>query len=312
MNMKGSENVRQYRSRRAKKEAMEAYLFLLPFLAGVSIFNVYAFVQNIIISFTNKKSLGQAKFVGLSNYVKLLADAKFYQAIQNTLLYVVICVPAVIILSLIIAVALNQKIKGMGIYRTLIYLPVITLPTAVGMLWKWLFNDQFGLINEMLAGIGINGPAWLSDPKWSLLAVCIVLIWSSIGTAVIIFLSGLQGISISYYEAAEIDGANAWQKFRSITFPLLSPTTFMLVVTEIIGFFQVFDLIFLMISSTSSGMKGARSIVMLFYEEAFTKFNKGYGAAMANMLFLIILVITIVQMKLQKKWVNSENGGDDK
>ena len=256
--------------------------------------------------------LGQAKFIGLSNYVKLLADAKFYQAIQNTLLYVVICVPAVIILSLIIAVALNQKIKGMGIYRTLIYLPVITLPTAVGMLWKWLFNDQFGLINEMLAGIGINGPAWLSDPKWSLLAVCIVLIWSSIGTAVIIFLSGLQGISISYYEAAEIDGANAWQKFRSITFPLLSPTTFMLVVTEIIGFFQVFDLIFLMISSTSSGMKGARSIVMLFYEEAFTKFNKGYGAAMANMLFLIILVITIVQMKLQKKWVYSENGGDDK
>ena len=190
MNMKRSENVRQYRSRRAKKEAMEAYLFLLPFLVGVSIFNVYAFVQNIIISFTNKKSLGQAKFVGLSNYVKLLADAKFYQAIQNTLLYVVICVPAVIILSLIIAVALNQKIKGMGIYRTLIYLPVITLPTAVGMLWKWLFNDQFGLINEMLAGIGINGPAWLSDPKWSLLAVCIVLIWSSIGTAVIIFLSG--------------------------------------------------------------------------------------------------------------------------
>ena len=296
--------MRQYRSRRAKKEAMEAYLFLLPFLVGVSIFNVYAFVQNIIISFTNKKSLGQAKFVGLSNYVKLLADAKFYQAIQNTLLYVVICVPAVIILSLIIAVALNQKIKGMGIYRTLIYLPVITLPTAVGMLWKWLFNNQFGLINEMLAGIGITGPAWLSDPKWSLLAVCIVLIWSSIGTAVIIFLSGLQGISTSY--------ANAWQKFRSITFPLLSPTTFMLVVTEIIGFFQVFDLIFLMISSTSSGMKGARSIVMLFYEEAFTKFNKGYGAAMANMLFLIILVITIVQMKLQKKWVYSENGGDDK
>lgn len=129
--------MRQYKSRRAKKEAMEAYLFLLPFLVGVSIFNVYAFVQNIIISFTNKKSLGQAKFVGLSNYVKLFADAKFYQAIQNTLLYVVICVPAVIILALVIAVALNQKIKGMGIYRTLIYLPVITLPTAE-------YSDPYG------------------------------------------------------------------------------------------------------------------------------------------------------------------------
>lgn len=298
--------MKQYRSRRAKKEAMEAYLFLLPFLAGVAIFYVYAFIQNIMISFTNKKSLGQAKFVGISNYIKLFQDEKFYVALQNTLLYVVICVPAVIIFSLIIAVALNQKIKGIGIYRTLIYLPVITLPTAVGMLWKWLFNNQFGLINELFGMIGITGPAWLADPKWSLPAVCIVLIWSSIGTAVIIFLSGLQGIPGTYYEAAEIDGASGWQKFKSITFPLLSPTTFMLVVTEIIGFFQVFDLIYLMISPTSSGMSGARSIVMLFYEEAFSKFNKGYGAAVANVLFLIVLVITVIQMKLQKKWVYSE------
>lgn len=298
--------MKKYGTKRAKKEAAAAYLFILPFMAGIFIFNVYAFIQNVIISFTNKKSFGVAQFIGFDNYVRLFGDEKFYAALLNTLKYIVICVPAIMILSLLIAIALNTSIKGIGIYRTLIYLPIITLPTAVGLVWKWLFNNQFGLINAALSKLGIQGPAWLSDPKVSLYAVCIVLIWSSIGTAVIIFLAGLQGISRTYYEAAEIDGASGIQKFFSITFPLLSPTTFMLLVTEIIGFFQVFDMIFLMISSTSSGMSGARSIVMLFYEEAFTKFNKGYGAAMANILFLIILVITVIQMKLQKKWVYYE------
>lgn len=298
--------MKKYGTKRAKKEAAAAYLFILPFMVGIAIFNIYAFIKNIVISFTNKKSFGVARFIGLDNYVRLFGDEKFYAALLNTLKYIVICVPAIMILSLLIAIALNTNIKGVGIYRTLIYLPIITLPTAVGLVWKWLFNNQFGLINAALSKLGIQGPAWLSDPDVSLYAVCIVLIWSSIGTAVVIFLAGLQGISRTYYEAAEIDGANGIQKFFRITFPLLSPTTFMLLVTEIIGFFQVFDMIFLMISSTSSGMSGARSIVMLFYEETFTKFNKGYGAAMANVLFLIILVITVIQMKLQKKWVYYE------
>lgn len=298
--------MKLHRSRMAKKEAVSAYLFILPFMLGIAVFYLYAFGKNIVISFTNKKSFGTPDFIGMQNYTRLFGDDKFYQALSNTLIYVVVCVPAVILISLIIAVALNTKIKGIGIYRTLIYLPVITLPTAVGLLWKWLFNNQFGLINALLGKAGIKGPAWLSDPVVSLYAVSIVLVWSSIGTAVIIFLAGLQGISRTYYEAAEIDGAGGFRKFLYITFPLLSPTTFMLVITEIIGFFQVFDMIFLMIPPTSSGMSGARSIVMLFYEEAFTRFNKGYGAAIANILFLIILAITIIQMRLQKKWVYYE------
>lgn len=295
-----------HKSTMSKKEAASAYLFLLPFMTGIAIFYLYAFGKNIVTSFTDKKSFGIPSFIGIDNYLHLFEYEKFYHALWNTLIYVVICVPAVILLSLIIAVALNARVKGIGIYRTLIYLPVITLPTAVGLLWKWMFNNQFGLINGLLDKIGIKGPAWLSDPKVSLYAVCIVLIWSSIGTAVIIFLAGLQGISRTYYDAAEMDGAGGFRKFRYITLPLLSPTTFMLVITEIIGFFQVFDIIYLMIPATSSGISGARSIVMLFYEEAFTKFNKGYGAAIANILFLIILVITIIQMRLQKKWVHYE------
>lgn len=290
--------------RAAKREAFAAYLFILPFLVGVAIFNIYAFVQNALISFTNKKSFGTPDWVGLKNYIKLFQDDKFYQSLIHTGLYVIICVPSVIILSIIIANALNSKIKGVGIYRTLIYLPVVTLPTAIGMLWKWLLNAQFGLVNAVLGAFGISGPSWLSDPNWSLWAMCIVLIWSSIGQAVIIFLAGLQGISRGYYEAAEIDGANSVQKFLHITLPLLSPTTFMLVIVEVMGFFQVFDLIFLMIPPTSSGMPGARSIVMLFYEEAFQNFNKGYGAAVSIVLFIIILIVTLIQMKLQKHWVN--------
>lgn len=298
--------MKRYMTKRARKETGAAYLFILPFLIGISIFNVYAFCKNIVVSFTNKKSFGEAKFIGIANYMKLFADEKFYQALINTLTYIVICVPVILTVALLIALALNTKLKGIGIYRTLIYLPVITLPTAVGFVWKWMFNNQFGLINAIMAKFGIQGPGWLSDPDVSLYAVCVVLVWSSIGTAVVIFLAGLQGIERTYYEAAEIDGANSVQRFFKITFPLLSSTTFMLMVTEIIGFFQVFDMIFLMIPPTSSGMTGARSIVMLFYEEAFTKFNKGYGAAMANVLFLIILGITVIQMKLQKKWVYYE------
>ena len=290
------------------REAVNAYLFIAPFLIGISIFYIYAFIQNIYISLTNKKSFGVPRFIGLANYEKLFQDAEFYESVLHTVLYVLICVPLVILLAIVIAVALNCKIKGKGLYRTLIYLPIITLPTAIGMLWKWLFNAQFGVINAILNGLGIKGnPEWLSDPDLSLSAMCIVLVWASVGQAVIIFLAGLQGIPGSYYEAARIDGAGGVQCFFKITLPLLSPITFLMVTTEVIGFFQVFDLIFLMITPTSSGMSGARSIVMLYYEEAFKKFNKGYGAAISFILFLIILVITIIQMKMQKKWVHYES-----
>lgn len=302
--MQGKKKIKKWNIR----EAISAYLFIAPFLIGICVFYIYAFIQNIYISMTNKKSFGVPKFIGLANFEKLFRDKDFYEAVIHTFLYVLVCVPFVILLAIVIAVALNSKIKGKGIYRTLIYLPIITLPTAIGMLWKWLFNAQFGIINAVLKGMGVSAtPEWLSDPDLSLTAMCIVLIWASVGQAVIIFLAGLQGIPRSYYEAAQIDGASGTQRFFHITLPLLSPTTFLMVTTEVIGFFQVFDLIFLMITPTSSGMSGARSIVMLYYEEAFQNFNKGYGAAISIVLFFIILIITIVQMKLQKKWVHYES-----
>lgn len=287
----------------ARREAAAAGLFIAPFMIGILVFNIYAFLQNFYISFTNKKNFGDYKFVGLDNYVKLFRQEMFYSSLGHTILYVVICVPIVISVSLVVAVALNRKIKGVAVYRTLIYLPMVTLPTAVGIVWKWLFNAQYGLINGILRYFDIEGPSWLTDSRYSLGVICVVMIWSSIANSVIIFLAGLQGISSTYYEASEIDGASEWQKFFKITIPLLSPTIFMMIVMQIIGFFQAFDMIYLMIPSTSSGLPGARSLVLLYYDETFTNFKKGYGASISIVLFVIIMLITLVQMKLQKKWV---------
>lgn len=298
--------TKKHMSKSSKHENIAAYLFIAPFMLGIFVFYVYAFIKNFYYSFTNKTSFGKESIIGFANYIKLFQSENFYSSLAHTAVYVLVCVPAVIIISIVIATVLNQKIKGIGVYRTLIYLPMVTLPTAIGLLWKWMFNAQYGLINGLLLNFGIKGPSWLSDSKVSLIAMCIVLIWSSVAQAVIIFLAGLQGISRSYYEASEIDGATAFQKFFRITLPLLSPTTFMMVIMEVIGFFQVFDLIYLMIPPTSSGMPGARSIVMLFYEESFQNYKKGYGAAISIVLFLIILVITMIQMKFQNRWVFQE------
>lgn len=296
--------VKKKMNRMRRKEMKAAYLFIAPMMCGILIFYLYAFLANFLISFTDKSSFGTPAFIGMENYAALLHNEMFFGALKNTFLYVVICVPVIIVSSLILAVLLNNKIKGTGIYRTLVVLPVVTMPVAVALLWKWIFNYEFGLVNLFLKWIGKQPVAWISDPGVTLFTVCVVVIWSSIGQAVIIFLAGLQGISRTFYEAAEIDGASALQKFFGITLPLLSPTTFMLLIMEIIGFFQMFDLIYMIIPSSGTGMDGARSIVMMYYEEAFVKHNQGYGAAVSIILFLIILVITLIQIKFQDKWVN--------
>lgn len=286
------------------KEVLSAYLFLLPMMTGIAIFFIYAFLSNIYISFTDKSSFGTPAFIGLQNYAALFRSPEFYTSLKNTFLYVIICVPVILTIALFLAVLLNAKLKGTGLYRTLIVLPVVTMPVAVALLWKWIFNYEFGLVNLFLHSIGHKSVAWISDSSVTLFTVCVVVIWSSIGQAVIIFLAGLQGISRTYYEASEIDGASALQRFFRITLPLLTPTIFMLLIMEIIGFFQMFDLIYMMIPSSSTGMDGARSIVMMYYDESFIKYNQGYGAAVSIILFLIILIVTLIQMRLQKRWVN--------
>lgn len=288
----------------ARKEAVTAYLFILPLVAGLSLFFIYSFFMNIYISFTDKKSFGDPKLIGLRNYEKMFAADQFWQALGNTLKYVIICVPVVVVLSVIVAALLNSKIKGTGLYRTLLFLPAVTMPAAIGLLWRWLYNYEFGIINALLSKLGLEKIAWLSDPKYSLYAVAAVVIWAGISTRMIIVLAGLQGIPDVYYEAAKIDGANSRQLFFRITLPQLSPTIFFVTIMEVIGIFQVFDFIYLMIRPNSSGMPAARSLVSYFYTSAFERFDKGFAAATTVVLFLIILAVTAFQMKMQKKWVS--------
>lgn len=276
---------------------------ILPLMAGVAVFFIGAFFQNIYYSFTNKSSFGVPKFIGLQNYMQLFQDADFYRALLNTLLYVVICVPVVVVLSVLLAVLLNTKVKGIGLYRVCLFLPAVTLPAAIGLLWKWLLNYKFGLINEILGAVGIGPVAWLSDSGVVLISISVVFIWGSVAYQVIILLAGLQGIPGCYQEAARIDGANGVKRFLKITLPLLSPSIFFVCVTTMINVFQIFDFIYLMIPQGSSGTEASRSLVTYFFEQSFVKFHKGYGAAVSLMLFLLILVIMAIQLVCQKKMV---------
>lgn len=294
-------------NRLKRGEAAAGYAMIAPLMLGLLIFYVFAFGQNIYDSFTNKSSFGIPTFIGLENYRKLFSAPYFYQSLINTLAYVMLCVPLVVTISVILATLLNAGIRGTGLYRTLVFLPAVTLPAAIALMWKWLLNYEFGLINALVGALGVGTRAWLSDPQVVLMAVSMVFVWGGVSYQVIVLLAGLQGIDRSYYEASRIDGAGSVQQFFSITLPLLSPSIFFVTVTSIINVFQIFDIIYLIIPQYSSGSAASRSLATYFFEEAFVKFHKGYGAAIAVVLFILILLVTLLQMVMQKKWVHYDD-----
>lgn len=282
------------------------YLMILPVMVGLIAFYIIPFFKTFFISFTNMGAFGAYNSINLDNFKKILTDTTFYLALKNTLVFTIIAVPVGVFLSILLAVLLNSNIKGLTIYRTIYFLPAVTMPAAVSMVWKWLFNSNYGLINFLLSKVGLKGPGWITDPKIALFSIIMVAIWTKVGYNMIILLAGLQGISKSYYEAAEIDGAGGLAKFFKITLPLLTPTIFFVVVMTLIESFQVFDYIFMMISTNSVALESTQSVVYLFYRSAFELQEKGYASAIAIVLFFIIMIITAVQVKLQNKWVNYE------
>jgi multiple sugar transport system permease protein len=288
------------------REALWAYLFIGPFAGGLGVFYIYAFIDNLYTSFTNRQFFGRGDFTGLANYIRLAGDSRFRVSLFNTFRYVLVCVPAVIVLSILTASLLNARVKGSGLYRTLLFIPAVTMPAAIALVWRWILNFEFGLVNAVFRAFGGDPVAWLSDPRFSLYSIALVLVWAAVSTHMVIFLAGLQNIPPVYYEAATIDGAGAFSRFFRITLPLLSPTIFFCLTMEVIAVFQIFDLIFLMIPSGSSGMPAARSIIWLFYDEAFVKSNKGYASSVSIALFLIIMAITVLQMISRRRWVYEE------
>ena len=285
----------------ARKNAnLWGFLFISPQLLGLLFFSLVPLVYALYLSFTEWSGFGDSRFIGITNYIDQMHNPDFWKAMVNTIYYMFLVVPIGIALALILAVALN-KVKGNEIYRVFFFMPVVTSSVSVGVIFMWILNGDFGILNELLSYVGITGPHWLTDTKWVIPSIALLSIWWGLGYNMVIFLAGLQGISKSYYEAAEIDGANAIQKFRHITLPLLTPTTFFVTIMTIISSFQVFDQAFVM---TNGGpAKASYTIVFHIYDQAFVDFTMGKSASAAMILFVIILIFTLIQFKLQKRWV---------
>ena len=292
-----------------KKDWIWAYGFVAPTILGLLILNIIPIFQTFYLSFHKSGAFGKGdKFIGLKNYAKLFSDPQVWQATWNTLRYMLLVVPPTIVISLILAVILNSKIKGRNFYRSVYFLPMVAAPAAITMVWKWLYNTQFGLINHVLGYFGVGPIAWIDDPHFAMYSVAIIGIWGSLGYNMILLLAGLQEIPKDYYEAATMDGATPIKKLFSITLPLLSPQIFFVLVTSIISSLQVFDTIYMMILNTSPAYDSTVSLVYLFYNNTFKYSDKGYGSTIVILLLAIIMLITVIQVRLQKKWVNYMEG----
>jgi len=278
------------------------YLLILPNLLGLLLFYIWPVFQNVYFSLTQWRALGPQLFIGLDNYWRLLQDDATIRSFLNTLVYAVMTIPAIIGISLVLAVLVNRRTKLSSLYRVILLIPTITMPAAVGMVWRWLFNNNYGLINQLLSGVGLPRVDWLGG-SMALVSVAVVGVWSGIGYGIIVLLGGLQTIDKSIYEAASLDGCGPVRMFFKVTVPLLTPSLFFLSVTTLISASQVFDLVFLMIGSSSAALDQTRTAVYSVYEQSFVNGDKGYGAAIAVVLFIAIVIITVIQLRLQKKWV---------
>lgn len=282
------------------KDGTWAFLLLLPNILGFLAFTLIPVIASFALSFTSWDLLSPMEWVGLSNYSELAKDETFIKVFWNTIYFAGISVPAGIVISLFLAVALDQNIRFKKFYRAAFFLPVVSSMVAVAVVWQFIYNPEYGLMNYFLDMIGVKGPDWLTSTFWAMPAVIITSIWKNLGFNMLIYLAGLQGISEDYYEAADIDGARWHQKFLYITVPLLSPTTFFVTVMSFISSFQVFDTIFLM---TQGGPARSTSVIVHYlYENAFKYFSMGYASAMAYILFFMVLIITLIQFWVQKKW----------
>lgn len=290
----------------ARRETIAGYLFLLPNMIGFLVFTALAVVASAALSLTKWDLLSPPEFIGLDNYVTLFTkDPLFRKVMWNTFYFTAVSVPASTIIALGLALLLNTGLRAVPLFRTMYFLPVITATVVVALIWRWFYNPDFGVLNYILWEVGVqNPPNWLSSRKWAMPAIIILSVWKQIGYNMVIFLAGLQAIPQSMYEAASVDGAGPVQRFRNITLPLLTPTTFFVLVITIINALQVFDAVLVL---TDGGPANAtRTMVYHIWEEAFVFLKMGYAAAVAWILFFVVFLVTLIQWKLQSRWVHYE------
>lgn len=288
------------------KESLTGWAFASPWVVGFSVFLLYPLVASLYFSFCDYSVLKPPLFIGTENYTDLFKDEVFWIALANTGIYALFALPASLIFSLALALLLNTKVRGMTVYRTIFFLPSILPLVAVAVLWLWLFNGEYGLLNSGLALFGIKGPNWLGDPIWTKPVLILLGMWG-VGNAIVIYLAGLQEVPKHLYEAADLDGASPWAKTRNVTLPLLSPVILFNMIMGIIGTLQIFTVPYVMFP----GGAPARSTyfyAMYLFDNAFVFQKMGYACAMGWIMFLIIFGLTITALKLSEKHVHYEGG----
>lgn len=301
--IENKEKIRGKKKENSEREGRSKVgsLFIAPTILGLLILNIFPIFQTIWQSFFKAGDFGRGNvFVGLQNYKKVYGDVEIWQSLWNTLKYALVEVPVSFVLALLLAVFLNRKFRGREFFRTVFFLPMVVAPAAVAMVWKWLYNSNFGLINNLL-GIKVN---WISEPSIAIYSIAIIGIWSVLGYNMVLLLAGLQEVPRDYYEAASIDGATDAQQLFHITLPMISPTIFFVLTTRIIAAMQVFDVIYMVINYNNPALKKTESLVYLFYKYSFEQSKKGYGATVVVLLLVVTMILTVIQLIGQKKWVH--------
>lgn len=281
----------------------EPLLFFGPVVIGMAVFSVGPIIASFGLSFTSWDGVSSPQWIGGANYAEITSSPLFFKVLRNTAYYALLFVPATVVGSLALALAVNRKLRGIAAFRTLFFTPAVSSIVAVAIVWSWLYQPEYGLVNYVLHAIfGVRGPAWLQDPDWAMPAMAIVAIWKTTAYNMIIVLAGLQNIPEEHHEAARLDGAGPWKRLWHVTLPMLSPTMFFVLVITLIGAFQVFEQTYVL---TKGGPANATLTLSYFiYQNAFQFFRMGYASALAYVLCGIVLVLTIVQLRLQKKWVH--------
>jgi multiple sugar transport system permease protein len=299
--------VRSSRSRISRKENRAGFLFALPWLIGLVVFLIGPIIASVLLSFTNWNLISPARWVGLENYRDMIHSREFWQSIKVTLFYASLSVPLYLVLGLALAILLNQRIRGMYVFRTILFLPTVLSGVAVAVLWVSLLNPDLGVVNQVLRWIGIDDPPrWLLSPTWAVPAIVLMGLWG-IGGSAIIYLAGLQNIPPALYQAAKVDGATAWQTFRHITLPLLTPTLLFTLLIGLIEAFQVFDTAFVL-----GGSRGGTRGSLLFYvlnlwNEGFRNGRFGYASALAWVLVIVAAIVILLVFKTSSRWVYYES-----
>ncbi len=289
--------------RRSRRDALTFITFVAPNFLLLAVFTFWPVLYSFYLSFFKWNMIAKRKtLLGLGNYRTIIADPVFWIVVRNTFALAAVAVIVTLAIALALAVLLNRRMPGRSLYRAVIFSPTFTTSVAVAMVWGWIFEPNYGLLRVFLKWFGLPSPSWFTDVHWSLPAIMIVVIWSGLGYAMVIFLAGLQGIPVELYDAARVDGASPWQTFWRLTFPLLSPTTFFLVVTSIINALKAFDVVAIM--TYGRPMNSTNVYVLYLYQNAFDWFKTGYASALALVLFVVILLITLGQMRLSKRWVH--------